>query len=158
MAVLPTAITGLEVPPPRPAGRWPTPRATAAESRPMAPPIIAPGPARSCGGRPAAGSGSVDVLSATEPTVRVTAPNVTRTVRASFLILWQRRGAARRRDRKDRRDVSSEQPIGVLVMAYGTAAGPEDIERYYTDIRGGRPPSPEHLVELRSRYAAIGDR
>jgi ferrochelatase len=47
--------------------------------------------------------------------------------------------------------------IGVLVMAYGTAAGPEDIERYYTDIRGGRAPSPEHLQELRERYAAIGN-
>ena len=23
----------------------------------------------------------------------------------------------------------------ILVMAYGTAAGPDDIERYYTDIR-----------------------
>ena len=32
-------------------------------------------------------------------------------------------------------------PIGVLVMAYGTADGPDDIERYYTDIRGGRPPA-----------------
>jgi len=42
-------------------------------------------------------------------------------------------------------------------MAYGTAAGPDDIERYYTDIRGGRAPSPEHLRELRRRYAAIGD-
>jgi len=50
------------------------------------------------------------------------------------------------------------RPIGVLVMAYGTASGPGDIERYYTDIRGGRPPSPEHLDELRQRYAAIGDR
>ncbi len=49
-------------------------------------------------------------------------------------------------------------PIGVLVMAYGTASGPHDIERYYTDIRGGRPPAPEHLHELRERYAAIGDR
>jgi ferrochelatase len=48
-------------------------------------------------------------------------------------------------------------PIGVLVMAYGTASGPEDIERYYTDIRGGRAPSPEHLQELRERYAAIGN-
>jgi ferrochelatase len=46
---------------------------------------------------------------------------------------------------------------GVLVMAYGTAAGPDDIERYYTDIRGGRTPSPEHLQELRDRYAAIGN-
>jgi ferrochelatase len=48
-------------------------------------------------------------------------------------------------------------PIGVLVMAYGTASGPHDIERYYTDIRGGRAPSPEHLTELRNRYAAIGN-
>jgi ferrochelatase len=42
-------------------------------------------------------------------------------------------------------------------MAYGTASGPDDIERYYTDIRGGRPPSREHLEELRGRYAAIGN-
>ncbi|MGH2528451.1 MAG: ferrochelatase [Actinomycetota bacterium] len=49
-------------------------------------------------------------------------------------------------------------PVGVLVMAYGSANGPDDVERYYTDIRGGRPPSPEHLAELRERYAAIGDR
>ena len=48
-------------------------------------------------------------------------------------------------------------PVGVLVMAYGTASGPDDIERYYTDIRGGRAPSPEHLTELRDRYAAIGN-
>jgi ferrochelatase len=48
-------------------------------------------------------------------------------------------------------------PLGVLVMAYGTASGPDDIERYYTDIRGGRAPSPEHLDELRERYAAIGN-
>ena len=46
---------------------------------------------------------------------------------------------------------------GVLVMAYGTAAGPDDIERYYTDIRGGRAPSASHLAELRERYAAIGN-
>jgi ferrochelatase len=50
------------------------------------------------------------------------------------------------------------EPVGVLVMAYGSASGPEDVERYYTDIRGGRPPSPEHLAELRERYAAIGNR
>lgn len=47
--------------------------------------------------------------------------------------------------------------IGLLVMAYGTASGPEDIERYYTDIRGGRPPSPEALEDLRGRYEAIGN-
>ena len=51
----------------------------------------------------------------------------------------------------------SDAPVGVLVMAYGTASGPADIERYYTDIRGGRTPSPEHLAELQDRYAAIGN-
>jgi ferrochelatase len=50
------------------------------------------------------------------------------------------------------------EPIGLLVMAYGTASGPDDIERYYTDIRGGRPPTPEHLQDLKDRYAAIGNR
>jgi len=49
------------------------------------------------------------------------------------------------------------ETIGLLVMAYGTASGPEDIERYYTDIRGGRAPSPELLGELTARYAAIGN-
>jgi protoporphyrin/coproporphyrin ferrochelatase len=48
--------------------------------------------------------------------------------------------------------------IGVLAMAYGTAAGPGDVERYYTDIRGGRTPSTEHVEELKARYAAIGNR
>ena len=50
------------------------------------------------------------------------------------------------------------KPVGVLVMAYGTASGPADVERYYTDIRGGRAPSPEHLAALRERYVAISNR
>jgi hypothetical protein len=30
-------------------------------------------------------------------------------------------------------------------MAYGTAAGPDDVERYFTDIRGGHQyPSTRH--------------
>ncbi len=45
---------------------------------------------------------------------------------------------------------------GVVVMAYGTPRGLEDVERYYTDIRHGRPPTPELLAELTERYAAIG--
>ena len=53
--------------------------------------------------------------------------------------------------------MAAQPPVGILVMAYGTASGVDDIERYYTDIRGGRPPSPEHLQELRDRYAAIGN-
>lgn len=48
--------------------------------------------------------------------------------------------------------------VGVLAMAYGTASGPDDVERYYTDIRGGRAPSADHLQDLKARYAAIGNR
>jgi ferrochelatase len=48
------------------------------------------------------------------------------------------------------------EPFGVVVMAYGTPASPDDVERYYTDIRRGRPPSPEQLADLRRRYDAIG--
>jgi protoporphyrin/coproporphyrin ferrochelatase len=47
--------------------------------------------------------------------------------------------------------------IGVLLMYYGTPSGPEDVKRYYTDIRGGRTPSLEALEELRERYEAIGN-
>ena len=45
---------------------------------------------------------------------------------------------------------------GVLVMAYGTPKGLDDIEPYYTDIRRGRPPTPDQLAELTGRYQAIG--
>jgi len=48
--------------------------------------------------------------------------------------------------------------FGVLAMAYGTPAGPDQIEAYYTHIRRGRPPTPELLDELRGRYQAIGGR
>lgn len=47
---------------------------------------------------------------------------------------------------------------GLLVMAYGTPRGLDDVESYYTDIRGGRPPSPEALHDLVERYRAIGGR
>ena len=46
--------------------------------------------------------------------------------------------------------------VGVLVMAYGTPRGLNDVEAYYTDIRHGRPPPPELLEELTARYRAIG--
>ncbi|HWL45520.1 MAG TPA: ferrochelatase [Ilumatobacter sp.] len=46
--------------------------------------------------------------------------------------------------------------IAVVLMAYGTPATPEAIEEYYTDIRRGRPPTPEQLADLTGRYAAIG--
>ena len=46
--------------------------------------------------------------------------------------------------------------IGVLVMAYGTPRDRDDIETYYTDIRRGRPPTPELLADLTRRYDALG--
>ena len=48
--------------------------------------------------------------------------------------------------------------VAVLVMAYGTPKALEEIEPYYTDIRGGRKPSPENLKELIARYERIGGR
>lgn len=46
--------------------------------------------------------------------------------------------------------------VGVVVMAYGTPAGPDDVEPYYTHIRRGRPPTPEQLSNLTHRYEALG--
>jgi protoporphyrin/coproporphyrin ferrochelatase len=45
---------------------------------------------------------------------------------------------------------------GVVLMAYGTPRTPAEIEPYYTDIRRGRPPTPEQLADLTRRYDAIG--
>jgi ferrochelatase len=41
-------------------------------------------------------------------------------------------------------------------MAYGSPEREGDLEAYYTDIRRGRPPTPEQLADLRRRYDAIG--
>jgi len=49
-----------------------------------------------------------------------------------------------------------KEKIGLLVMAYGTPYKESDIERYYTDIRRGRKPTPEMLEDLTDRYRAIG--
>ncbi len=45
---------------------------------------------------------------------------------------------------------------GVLVMAHGTPAAPDEIAAFYTRIRRGRPPEPAQLAELEERYRAIG--
>ena len=45
---------------------------------------------------------------------------------------------------------------GLVVMAYGTPAAPDQVEAYYTHIRRGRAPSPEQLADLIRRYEAIG--
>lgn len=45
---------------------------------------------------------------------------------------------------------------GVLLMAHGTPASLDEMPAYLTRVRGGRPPSPELLAEMRHNYAAIG--
>jgi ferrochelatase len=53
-------------------------------------------------------------------------------------------------------EASVKPSVGVVVMSYGTPAGPEDVEAYYTHVRRGRPPTPELLADLVRRYDAIG--
>lgn len=45
---------------------------------------------------------------------------------------------------------------GVLLMAHGTPSSMEDMLEYLRLIRGGRPPSPELIAEMRHNYEAIG--
>jgi ferrochelatase len=47
-------------------------------------------------------------------------------------------------------------PIGVLLMAYGTPETPDQVEPYFTHIRGGRTPSPEAMEHLKERYMRVG--
>ena len=54
--------------------------------------------------------------------------------------------------------MSENIPTGVLLMAYGTPATLDDVAPYYTHIRGGRPPAPEALENLRERYRKVGGR
>jgi protoporphyrin/coproporphyrin ferrochelatase len=49
-------------------------------------------------------------------------------------------------------------PVGILLMAYGTPSLPDEVEPYYTDVRGGRPPTPQLLAELQERYRLVGGR
>lgn len=49
-----------------------------------------------------------------------------------------------------------ETRTAVLLMAYGTPRTRDEIEPYYTDIRRGRPPTPEALADLTARYEALG--
>lgn len=46
----------------------------------------------------------------------------------------------------------------VLLMAYGAPSSLDEVEPFYTDIRGGRRPTPELLEELLGRYRRIGGR
>ena len=44
----------------------------------------------------------------------------------------------------------------ILLMAYGSPATLDDIEAYFTHIRGGRGPAAGQVEELRQRYRRIG--
>jgi len=46
----------------------------------------------------------------------------------------------------------------VLLMAHGTPSSLDEMPEYLKLVRGGRPPSPELVEEMRRNYAAIGGR
>lgn len=48
--------------------------------------------------------------------------------------------------------------LGVLLMAHGTPASLDEMPEYLRLVRGGRPPSPELIEEMRHNYGAIGGR
>src|SRR5437870_5173301 len=50
------------------------------------------------------------------------------------------------------------QRVGVLLMAHGTPSSLDDMPEYLRLVRGGRPPSPELIAEMRRNYEAIGGR
>ena len=43
----------------------------------------------------------------------------------------------------------------VLLLAHGTPESLDDMPEYLTRVRGGRPPSPELIEEMRGNYGAI---
>jgi protoporphyrin/coproporphyrin ferrochelatase len=48
--------------------------------------------------------------------------------------------------------------LGVLLMAHGTPASLDEMPEYLRLVRGGRPPSPELIAEMRHNYESIGGR
>ncbi len=46
--------------------------------------------------------------------------------------------------------------VAVLLMAYGSPNTLQEVEAYFTDIRGGRLPSPEAVADLRDKYRRVG--
>ncbi|MGH9259347.1 MAG: ferrochelatase, partial [Acidimicrobiales bacterium] len=48
-------------------------------------------------------------------------------------------------------------PFAVLLMASGGPGGPEEIEAFLTEVRGGAP-SPAELAAVRQRYQRVGGR
>ena len=53
---------------------------------------------------------------------------------------------------------STADRVAVLLMAHGTPESLDQMPEYLTRVRGGRPPSPELVAEMRHNYEAIGGR
>ena len=51
---------------------------------------------------------------------------------------------------------ADQRRLGVLLMTYGSPDDLDDMPRYLTAVRGGRPVSEEVVAEFRRRYGAIG--
>ncbi len=45
---------------------------------------------------------------------------------------------------------------GILLMGYGSPAGPEELPGYLREVLGGRDPPEEMVAEYRRRYDLIG--
>ena len=56
------------------------------------------------------------------------------------------------------RSAASSRDTGVLLMAHGTPSSLDEMPEYLRLVRGGRPPSPELVAEMRHNYEAIGGR
>lgn len=52
--------------------------------------------------------------------------------------------------------MAADQHIAVLLMAYGSPNRLDEVEAYFTDIRGGRTPSRDAVEELTERYREVG--
>src|SRR5512133_2007612 len=53
---------------------------------------------------------------------------------------------------------SGSRMTAILLMAHGTPASLDEMPEYLTRVRGGRPPSPELVAEMRHNYGSIGGR
>lgn len=51
-----------------------------------------------------------------------------------------------------------DEPRAVILMAYGSPQGPDEVARYLAHIRGGEEPSEAQVADLKRRYDAIGGR
>ncbi len=47
-------------------------------------------------------------------------------------------------------------PLGLLLLTYGSPERLEDVEEYLTNVRGGRAPGDELVEEFKDRYRTIG--